>query len=304
MSDSQGPMGPEETPQPPVISGSPIEIASGVFVIPDGGVELVPNVGVIVGDRAALVVDSGLGPRNGKIVRSIAEGLADDRPLFLTLTHWHPEHGSGAQAFANATIIYNRTQHEESREKAPGFLGMFSQFGEVVAQELADVQLVDPHIVYDGGAELDLGGKTVQLRTWGPGHTREDQGIYLPEEKILFIGDLIECRSFPVLSFFPPLDAEVDAAKWVAVLDVIQSMDIDTVIPGHGEIGDLGLLARTREYLETVQSETNRLADQGEDPEKIAAIVVPELIARYPEWDAPPAWLLAAGVQSVLAHRG
>lgn len=304
MSDSQAPMGSEETRPPPTITGSPTEIAAGVFVIPDGGVELVPNVGVIVGDRAALVVDSGLGPRNGKIVRSIAEELAGDRPLFLTLTHWHPEHGSGAQAFADATIIYNRKQREESREKAPGYLGMFSQFGEVVAQELADVQLVDPHIVYDGGAELDLGAKTVQLRTWGPGHTREDQGIYLPDEKILFIGDLIECRSFPVLSFFPPLDAEVDATKWVAVLDQIQSMDIDTVIPGHGELGDLGLLARTREYLEMVQSETNRLADQGEDPEKIPGIVVPEMIARFPEWDAPPDWLLAAGVQSVLAHRG
>lgn len=303
MSDSRAPMGSEETPQPPTITGSPVEIASGVFVIPDGGVELVPNVGVIVGDRAALVVDSGLGPRNGKIVRSIAEKLAGDRPLVLTLTHWHPEHGSGAQAFADATIIYNRTQREESREKAAGYLGMFSQFGEVVAQELADVQLVDPHIIYDGAAELDLGGKTVQLRTWGPGHTREDQGVYLPDEKILFIGDLIECRSFPVLSFFPPLDAEVDAAKWVAVLDQIQSMDIDTVIPGHGEIGDLALLARTHEYLELVQSETNRLADQGKDPEKIPGIVVPELIARYPEWDAPPDWLLAAGVQSVLARR-
>lgn len=304
MSDSQAPMGSEETRPPPVITGSPTEIAAGVFVIPDGGVELVPNVGVIVGDRAALVVDSGLGPRNGKIVRSMAEELAGARPLFLTLTHWHPEHGSGAQAFADATIIYNRTQREESREKAPGYHGMFSQFGEVVAQELANVQLVDPHIVYDGAAELDLGGKTVQLRTWGPAHTREDQGIYLPDEKILFIGDLIECRSFPVLSFFPPLDAEVDATKWLAVLDQIQSLDINTVIPGHGEIGDLGLLARTHEYLEMVQSETNRLADQGEDPEKIPGILVPEVIARYPEWEAPPDWLLAAGVQSVLFHRG
>ncbi len=304
MSDTQAPSGPEEeTMQPPVITGSPTEIAAGVFVIPDHGVELVPNVGVIVGDRAALVVDSGLGPRNGAIVRSIAQELAGDRPLFLTLTHWHPEHGSGAQAFADDTIIYNRTQRQEYREKGAGFLGMFSQFGEVVAQELSDVKLVDPHIVYDGAAELDLGGKTVQLRTWGPGHTREDQGIYLPEEKILFIGDLIECRSFPVLSFFPPLDAEVDARKWITVLDQIKRMDITTVIPGHGEIGDVGLLARSYDYLELVLSETNRLADQGEDPEKITATVVPELIARFPEWDAPPEWLLAAGVQSVLANR-
>ena len=304
MSEGEAPTTPQETMQPPVVTGRPIEIAPGVFVIPDGGIELVPNVGVIVGDRAALVVDTGLGPRNGAIVRSIAEELAGDRPLFLTLTHWHPEHGFGAQAFADATIVYNRTQHEELSEKGAGYLGMFGQFGEVVARELADVAFVDPHIVYDGAAEIDLGGKTVQLRTWGPGHTREDQGVYLPDEKILFIGDLIECRSFPVLSYFPPLDSEVDARKWISVLDQIRGMEIDTVVPGHGEIGGLGLLDPSREYLEALLSETNCLADGGEDPERIASMVLPDLIARFPEWDVPPEFLLAAGVQSVLAHRG
>ena len=287
----------------PRVAGDPVEIADGVFVIPDGGVELVPNIGVIVGDRAALVVDSGLGPRNGEVVRAAAAELASGLPLFLTLTHWHPEHGFGAQAFADATIIYNRTQHQELREKGAGYLAMFGQFGEVVQQELADVRFVDPHILYDGSAELDLGGRIVQLRTWGPGHTREDQGIFLPEEKVLFIGDLIECRSFPVLSYFPPLDAEVDARKWLSVLDQIQATDIDTVVPGHGEIGDLGLLARSREYIETLLTETNRLADAGEDPEKIPAMVLPDLIKRFPEWDVAPDFLMAAGVQSVLALR-
>jgi len=87
MSDTQAPSGPEEeTMQPPVITGSPTEIAAGVFVIPDHGVELVPNVGVIVGDRAALVVDSGLGPRNGPIVRSIAQELAGPSELHYQLT--------------------------------------------------------------------------------------------------------------------------------------------------------------------------------------------------------------------------
>ena len=304
MSETQAPTSSEQTRQPPVVSGRPVEIASGVFVIPDGGVELVPNVGVIVGDRAALVVDAGLGPRNGATVRSIAQELAGDRPLFLTLTHFHPEHGFGAQAFADATIIYNRRQREEFREKAPGYLAMFSGFGDAIAHELADVEFVDPQIVYDGAVDVDLGGKTVQLRTWGPAHTREDQGIYLPAEKILFIGDLIENRSFPVLPFFPPHETEVDARQWIAVLEQIQRMDVETVIPGHGEPGDLRALVPTQEYLALLVSETNRLADEGQDPQKIPEIVVPELISRFPDWSASEPWLLAAGVQSVLAHRG
>src|SRR5215210_5844590 len=93
---------------PPVVHGNPVEVAGGVFVIPDGRVPLVPNIGVIVGDRAALVIDCGLGPRNGAITHQIARTLAGDRPLYLTLTHFHPEHGFGAQAFRDTTILYNQ----------------------------------------------------------------------------------------------------------------------------------------------------------------------------------------------------
>ena len=107
----------DATASAPVVHGVPVEIASGVFVIPDGRVPLVPNVGVIVGDRAALVVDTGLGPRNGAIVHNIAGKLAGERPLLLTLTHFHPEHGFGAQAFSKATILYNRAQRQEFREE-------------------------------------------------------------------------------------------------------------------------------------------------------------------------------------------
>src|SRR5579859_4969132 len=92
----------DTTAAAPIVHGTPIEIASGVFVIPDSRVPLVPNVGVIVGERAALVIESGLGPRNGAIVHDMARTLAGDRPLFLTLTHFHPEHGFGAQAFGDA----------------------------------------------------------------------------------------------------------------------------------------------------------------------------------------------------------
>src|ERR687891_2891947 len=104
---------------PPVVSGSPEEIADGVFVVPDRRVPFVPNIGVIVGQRAALVIDAGLGPRSGSVVHQIARELAGDRPLFLTLTHFHPEHGYGAQAFLEAaTIVYNRWQREEFLQKA------------------------------------------------------------------------------------------------------------------------------------------------------------------------------------------
>src|SRR5260221_14579996 len=101
-------------PPAPILRSEPEEIADRVYVLSDGGVPLVPNVGIVVGDRAVLVVDTGMGIRNGTKVLGHARELADGRQLLLTVTHFHPEHGYGAQVFEpEATIVYNRAQADE-----------------------------------------------------------------------------------------------------------------------------------------------------------------------------------------------
>lgn len=286
----------------PVVSGSPVEVADGVFVIPDGRVPLVPNIGVIVGDRAALVVDTGLGPRNGAAVHDIARNLAGDRPLFLTITHFHPEHGFGAQAFRNSTIIYNRIQHQEFRDKANGYIETFRGLGDAVAEQLEGVEFVDPHVVYDGSADLDLGGKLVQLRTWGRAHSRGDQVVFLPVERVLFTGDLIENRFYPIFPFLPPYDVDVDGRNWIAVVEELQRLDSRIVVPGHGEVGDTGLLATTHEYLTLLLSETKRLAGEGNNADAIIVVLDRQLRARYPDWDTSEPWRIVTGVQTFLSQ--
>ena len=289
-------------PPPPVVTGSPEEIVDGVFVVPDGRVPLVPNIGVIVGARAALVVDTGLGPRNGSIADKVAKELAGDRPLFLTLTHFHPEHGFGAQAFSDATIIYNRAQHEELRDKGQGYLATFRDLGDAVAEQLEGVEFVSPDVVYDGGADIDLGGKIVQLRTWGPAHSRGDQAVILPAERVVFTGDLVENRFYPIFPFFPPYDVDVNPDNWIHVIEEMQRLDPKIVVPGHGEIADTGLLATTLEYLTLLGSETKRLAGEGNEADQIIAILAAQLAKRYPDWDASEPWRVATAVQTFLAQ--
>jgi glyoxylase-like metal-dependent hydrolase (beta-lactamase superfamily II) len=288
---------------PPVVTGRPDEIAEGVFVVPDGRVPLVPNVGVIVGTRAALVIDVGLGPRSGSRVHDMARELAGDRLLLVTLTHFHPEHGFGVQAFDDGTIVYNRAQHEEFREKAAGYLDNFRGLGDAVAHELEDVEFVNPHIVYDGAVDLDLGGKLVQLRQRGPAHTRGDQSIFLPDDGILFTGDLSENRFLPIVPFFAPYDVDVDGSQWMRVLDELKGLDPQTVVPGHGELAGPGLLTTTSEYLAMLKSETERLADEGQDADTIIARLTPQIVDRYPSWDTSETWRIALGIQSFLVGR-
>jgi glyoxylase-like metal-dependent hydrolase (beta-lactamase superfamily II) len=250
-----------------------------------------------------LVVDAGMGPRNGEIVRRHAEELASGLPLFLTLTHFHPEHGFGAQAFADgATIVYNRDQLEDLRAKGAGYLERFRTFGDAIAEQLEDVELVDPQVVYDGAAEIGLGGRTAQLRTFGLGHTRGDQVVFVPEQRVLFTGDLVESRCFAIFPWFPPDEVDVDGDRWIAVLEQLERLEPAVVVPGHGEVGDAGVIATAREYLEQLRSDTRRLAGEGAPEEDIVAELDRTMRELHPDW-AQPEWI-AFGARHFYAAAG
>lgn len=271
-----------QTGPPPLIPEvPPQQIAERVWVFPDERINLVPNIGVVVGEDAALVIDTGMGRRNGERLLERVRELSD-KPLLLTLTHFHPEHGWGAQAFdGGATIVYNRVQREELEEKFSPFVELFSNFGPEIAELLADVRLVRPHVVYGGNeAELDLGGVTVQLSYHGPAHTRGDQLVLLPTERVLFSGDLVENRFFPILP-----DEDAHGSEWLALLERMETLEAATVVPGHGEVGDAALIAEVREYLEYVRRRVNEAAADGMSLNGAKSQLEPEIRNRYATWD-------------------
>jgi glyoxylase-like metal-dependent hydrolase (beta-lactamase superfamily II) len=268
-------------PPPPVVRADPKEIAPGVYVIHDHRVPLVPNIGIILGTHSALVVDTGMGPVNGAAVLAAAKTLAHGRDLILTLTHFHPEHGFGAQAFKDeATIVYNRAQATELAAKGPAYLGMFRGMSADVAAALEGTELVSADQLYDGADhEIDLGGRTVVLRTWGPAHTQADQIVWLPTERILFTGDLAEERIFPIFPWFPPDDADIDAKGWLAALDAMVALAPEVVVPGHGAVGGVSIVKEVAAYIRAVATAVNA----GESPDEISE----RMLALHPDWDAP-----------------
>lgn len=275
----------QRPPAPVVADVEPEEVAPGVHVIPDGRVPIVPNIGIVVGEREALVVDTGMGPKNGRRVLEKARALTD-KPLVLTITHFHPEHGFGAQEFSEARIVYNRAQQEELAKKGAPYLDMFRSFGDAVAEQLEGVELVDPDEVYDGELTLDLGGTTAELREFGLAHTRGDQVVFLPEQSVLFTGDLVETRFFPIFPWFPPDDVDVNGSKWIDVLGRLEALQPKVVVPGHGEVGGPDLIGQVRAYLEDVRHRVNAASD-GRSSEEVKAALEPEIRAAYPTWDAP-----------------
>jgi glyoxylase-like metal-dependent hydrolase (beta-lactamase superfamily II) len=276
-------------PAPVVDPGAIKEIAADVYVIGDRRVPLVPNIGIILGRNAALIIDTGMGPANGEKVLATAKRLAGGRPLILTLTHFHPEHGFGAQVFKGAAKIhYNRAQRDELRAKGEGYLGMFKTFGPGVAAALEGTVLVEPDDVYDeASTAIDLGGRRVELRTWGLAHTVGDQVVWLPQERILFAGDLAEERIFPIFPWFPPQDATIDAARWAHILSEVASWNPAIVVPGHGDIGGVEVVNVVRDYIVDLGRRVAQERSAGKGADAIVADLAPKIRAEHPDWSAP-----------------
>jgi glyoxylase-like metal-dependent hydrolase (beta-lactamase superfamily II) len=278
----------EELPAPSVDPGGLTEIADAVWLIPDRRVPLVPNVGIVLGDEAALVVDTAMGPANGRLVLEAARSLAGPRRLLLTVTHFHPEHGFGAQAFAGvAHSVYNRAQLDELRDKGDGYLTMFRTFAPTVEQALDGVELVEPDETYSGTSSLDLGGRSVLLRETGLAHTRGDQVVVVDDAGVLFTGDLVEQGCFPIFPYFPPDDVDVDGSAWIDVLAGLEELGAEVVVPGHGAAGGVEVIATQRAFMEELRSASYRAADEGRSADEAVAELEAGLQALHPDWTQP-----------------
>ncbi|MCC5988955.1 MAG: MBL fold metallo-hydrolase [Pararhodobacter sp.] len=279
----------ETNPAPIVDTATRREIAPGVIVIPDHRIPLVPNIGIVLGDHSALVVDTGMGPRNGNAVLRAVKEVAGDRKLILTLTHFHPEHGFGAAPFkGKANILYNRAQGQDLAAKGPGYLEMFRGMGPEIAEALEGTELVEADEFYDGAEhEIDLGGRKVVLRNWGMAHTRGDQIVWVPDAGVLFTGDLAEEKTFPIFPWFPPDDTDIDGENWIKALKDCAAHRPKVVVPGHGEIGGVEIIEDVRKYIEDVSAKVAAAKVSGKDGEAIVAELEPAIRAAHPDWHFP-----------------
>ena len=276
---------PTNLPLPSVDARFPAEIAPGVFVLPDGRIPLVPNVGIVVGSERALVVDCGLGIDSAESVLDAARRLAPGRELVLTLTHAHPEHGFGAQVFrADAQIFYNAAQADHLARSGQALLDGFREA--VLPPEhrhlLDGIEITAPERTYDGATTtIDLGGREVVLASVGIAHSPGDQIVHVPDTGVLFTGDLVEERIYPIVPYFPPLIGadDIDLPRWKSVLGQMWEREPAILVPGHGNLGGLELAEEVNGYLDAVE----QIAASEASLEDMEA----EVRRRYPTWEQP-----------------
>jgi glyoxylase-like metal-dependent hydrolase (beta-lactamase superfamily II) len=239
-----------------------------------------PNIGIVVGDRATLVVDTGLGPRNGAIVMKQAEKLAEAPNLYLTTTHFHPEHAMGEQAFPPRTLIIRpAAQQDEMNKHSAELMDLFRGFSAQSKELLADVKMRPPDIVFDKEIRVDLGGVTARLFWWGPAHTLGDEMIFVEQDRVLIPGDIVQDKIVPNM---PNADASVK--NWLAILDQLEPLQPRFIVPDHGVLGDGSLIAKERAFLLDLQTRSLALKRQGKSAEEAATMVTAEFKTKYPDW--------------------
>jgi len=258
------------------------KVSNHVFVILDEDRGFIPNVGIVIGDKATLIVDTGMGDRNGEVVLGEARKLSRNTEFYLTATHFHPEHDLGATAFpANAKMLRWKDQQVEANEDGAAMIERFKTFSPAVAKLLDGASFRAPDVLFDDEITVDLGGVHVRVFGVGPNHTRGDTSFLVVEDKVLFTGDT-------VMSVFPAVSAQTGSlAKWLENLALYESMQPVVVVPAHGKLIDVSYIRRYRGYLSTVQMRTAAAKRAGASAEA-AITMLAETIAKEFADLAPP----------------
>ena len=274
----------QAAPADPLIAENAIaKVSEHVYVISDRNVGLVPNVGIIVGAKATLVVDTGLGPRNGETVRRATSGVSRNADLYVVSTHFHPEHALGESAFpATAKVVRARAQQQDIDEFGLTLARTFASRSPLVADLLKDAQFRRADILFDREHTIDLGGVRVRLLSLGPTHTRGDTIVWVEGDRILFAGDVVMNRTF--VAFASPYSS---VKAWLADFDQLVPMRPVMVVPSHGPAGDASLIAEQKTVMTAIQQRAIELKRQGKSADETVQMVQTELPAKFPGWAAP-----------------
>lgn len=287
------------------------KLAEGVYEIrhpdaPDGFPQ--GNTTVIIGERGVLVVDSCFLPSSARLDVEQIRKWTDKPVTYLVNTHWHFDHTLGnatyVTAFPSIQIIAQKETQKLIGDVNPGGLARYPERKERTEKALATgkksdgspltegerkryekrlaglmptleeletaVQFV-PNVSFDRELNIDLGHRPVQVRFLGRGNTAGDTIVYLPIEKILATGDLLD---HPVTYLFG--DISVDH---VNTLQLMAQLDVETIVPGHGEVlHGKDYIYQVIDFLKAVNTEVEKEINAGASSPEEVELMLPKAI--------------------------
>ena len=203
------------------------------------------NVSCIATDEGLVLVDTPLLPEDIEAWRAFVVGLAPDGPRFVVNTDHHFDHVLGNRRLGGTVISHRAARDEVLRDGGTLREAMIDAFPSRTPEQkrfIVAEPLVAAHVTLERGLSLHLGGREIRL-IHTPGHTPATLCVHLPEDGILLTGDGLTAE-------LHPYKGQACFADWLASLALLDGLDADLIVPGHGEVCTKRELSRMVKYLE------------------------------------------------------
>jgi glyoxylase-like metal-dependent hydrolase (beta-lactamase superfamily II) len=256
------------------------ELAEGVYAFTAEGD---PNLGAIVGPESVLCIDARATPTAAREWLAELRARTEKPVELLVLTHYHAVRVLGASAFDARHVVAHANTHQWIRERGKqDWESEYRRFPRLFHDAESIPGLTVPDVVFADQLTLFLGELEVQVRWLGGGHTAGDAVVWLPGQRILFAGDLVEARAAPYMG-----DALVE--EWqTGTLAALQALAPEALVPGRGpalrgaEVGRA--IGETREYLTTAWTSVRSAREDGGGLREAAEAARAALEPRFRDW--------------------
>jgi cyclase len=204
-------------------------------------------------------------------------------------THYNGDHCWGNQLFPQADIIGHRRCAESFSKENPAALQALktadvsgrpalARLGRALAPwDFSGIELTPPSVLFDDRFDIQLDTTLAELIYLGPAHTDSDVIVHLPQERVVFAGDV-------VFRHCTPIGWEGTYARWIEALDYIISLNPDVVVPGHGPVSGIEGAREMKEYLHHVREQAKGFFDQGLTNAEASRRID---LGPYEAWDEP-----------------
>lgn len=267
-------------PMPPTWERELREVAANVYAYVQGGGPgrnnvSVSDAGVIVGNDGLMIIDTLAAPFHARDFVAAIRRVTDKPFRHVINTHHHGDHVNGNQYFPGAEIVSHPYCRAEVLKMVDGPRTWAKREGWADGTE--ERRILPPTTTVDGKLTYHYAGNVVEVLPMIPAHTYGDLVVYLPEHKVMFVGDI---------GFFyvAPFCQNAHPSNWIEICKKIESMDVATIVPGHGPIGGKTELADMRGYLELLKSEARRRYNARMTAGAAAADI---RLGKYDNWIGP-----------------
>ena len=239
-----------------------VSVANGIYLhqgvhemMSENNLGEIGNSGFIIGDESVVVIDPGGSLEAGRLFRQAIENVTDLPINYLVLTHFHPDHVSGAMAFADVRNVI-------AHEKYAGALAQRAQFyldrfPELLPGNVAQVFRLPTQTIPEGqSVDIDLGDRLLSIEAYPLAHTDNDLTVHDLQTNTLWASDLVFAQRTPALDGSLP--------GWLQVLSMLEERSYSLVVPGHGSPGLWSELVPPQQlYLELLRDEVRGFIDEG-----------------------------------------